>query len=728
MSKPKTYDFSGWATKNDIRCTDGRTIRKDAFKDDNGRKVPLVWMHDHKDPSNVLGHAYLENVDEGVIAYGVFNDTFAGKQVRELVKHGDVWSLSIWANNLTQNGGDVMHGSIKEVSVVLAPANPGAVIVDFPILAHGEEATDQVVIQIGEWLELGPNLQHAEEERDEPKDDPEQKPAEDAKEEPEKKPEEASPEEAEPDGSNEGETLNHGDEETVQDILDSMDEKQRNVCNYLVDLARNGENPEDQLEHASDEKDDGSEEDDDGETIGDIIETMNEKQKNVCKFLINEAFKAKEAEEGEEEPEKKAVEDEKSDEVKHSDEEREEEKTMNVFEQYGKNAPKNENALSHSADGNAIIKMAKENGGMSLRAAIGMYAKNNNKEIMHADESLQHANDDLGFQDIDQLFPDYQLTNGPEPEALTHDTSWVAQVMRKVSKSPKSRLRVRFADKRDITGRRAQGYTKGQQKQFMGNIKLLGRTVDPTTVYNLDHLNRDDEVDITDFNIVNYMYRDQRANLEEELARAILIGDGRNGSPEDDGEEIDKTKIIPIWEDDELFAIHKVVDVQGMRETMNGSDSSKNFGDNYVYSEAIIQSMLYAREDYKGSGGLDFWCAPHLVNVMLLARDLNGRRIYDNVNELKAAMNVNDIITVEQFAGKTRKVVVNGREETRALLGIMVNLKDYKVGSTSGGEITHFTDFDLRFNQHLSLLETRLSGMLERPFSAIVLEEVVNPQ
>lgn len=517
--------------------------------------------------------------------------------------------------------------------------------------------------------------------------------------------------------------MNHGAEESVQDILDSMDEKQRNVCEYLVDLARNG-----QLEHADDQKDGDSGEDDDEETIGDIIETMNEKQKNVCKYLINEAFKAKEAEEGSGESEKKTAEDDKSKEVKHSDEEREEEKTMNVFEQYGKNAPKNENALSHSADGGAILKMAKENGGMSLRAAIGLYAKNNNKEIMHADDSLQHANDDLGFQDIDQLFPDYELINGPEPEALAHDTSWVAQVMRKVSKSPKSRLRVRFADKRDITGRRAQGYTKGQQKQFMGNIKLLGRTVDPTTVYNLDHLNRDDEVDITDFNIVNYMYRDQRANLEEELARAILIGDGRNGSPEDDGQEIDKTKIIPIWEDDELFTIHKVVDVQGMRETMNGSNSSANFGDNYVYSEAIIQSMLYAREDYKGSGGLDFWCAPHLVNVMLLARDLNGRRIYDNVNELKAAMNVNDIITVEQFAGKTRKVVVNGKEETRQLLGIMVNLKDYKVGSTSGGQITHFTDFDLRFNQHLSLLETRLSGMLERPFSAIVLEEVVNPQ
>lgn len=686
MSKPKVYDFSGWATKNDIRCSDGRIIRRDAFKDDDGRKVPLVWMHDHKDPSNVLGHAYLENNDDGVLAYGVFNDTFAGKQARELVKHGDVWSLSIWANNLTQNGGDVIHGSIKEVSVVLAPANPGAVIVDFPILAHGEEATDQAVIQIGEWLELGPNLSHAEEE------DPDAVKAE----EPE---------------------LEHSSEETVQDILDTMNEKQRNVCTYLVDLARNGDSPDSTMAHA----DDDSDEDDDGETIGDIIDTMNEKQKNVCKFLINEAFKDKEEEEGNEESEKKAAEEDKSEGLKHSDEEREEEKTMNVFETYGKNAPKNENILSH-ADGMKIVEMAKANGGTSLRAAIEMYARENNKELHHAD-----GDNDLGFKNIAQLFPDYELRNGGAPEQLGHDTGWVAQVMRKISKSPKSRLRVRFADVRDITGRRAQGYTKGNQKQFMGNIELLGRTVDPTTVYNLDKLNRDDILDITDFNLVDYMYRSQRANLEEELARAILIGDGRNGSQDDDGQQIDKTKIIPIWGDNDLFAIHKVVDVQGMRTTMNGTGSSVSFGDNYVYSEAIIQSMLYAREEYKGSGGLDFFCAPHLVNVMLLARDMNGRRIYDNVNELKAAMNINDLITVEQFANKTRTVTVDGSTQTRRLLGIMVNLKDYVVGSTNGGQITHFTDFDIRFNQNLSLLETRLCGMLERPFSAIVLEEVVNP-
>ena len=697
MSKPKTYDFCGWATKNDIRCSDGRIIRKDAFKDDDGRKVPLVWMHDHKDPSNVLGHAILENQEDGVVAYGVFNDTFAGKQARELVKHGDIWSLSIWANQLTQNGGDVMHGSIKEVSLVLAPANPGAVIVDFPILAHGEEATDQVMIQMSEWLELGPNLGHSDEEDDE-----------------EETSEEAEPEEKTE--SDEDSEMSHGDSETVQDILDSMDERQRTVCNYLVDLARNGVDPDNSLEHADDEED-GSEEDDDGETIGDIIESMNEKQKNVCKYLINEAFKAKEAEEGEGSDEK-TTDDETSEDLKHSEQEGKEEETMNVFETYGKDAP-NKNTLSH-ADGVAIIENAKANGGMSLKAAMETYISNNNKE-------LQHANDDLGFKDIDRLFPDYALRNGPEPEQLGHDTSWVAQVMRKTSKSPKNRLRVRFADVRDITGRRAQGYTKGQQKQFMGNLDLLGRTVDPTTVYNLDKLNRDDILDITDFNLVNYMYKSQRANLEEELARAILIGDGRNGSPGEDGQPIDKTKIIPIWGDDELFAIHETIDVDSMRTEMNGSDSSKHFGENYVWSEAIIQSMLYAREKYKGSGGLDFYCTPHLVNVMLLARDLNGRRIYDNVNELKAAMNINELITVEQFANKTRTVTVDNSTETRRLLGIMVNLKDYVVGSTDGSQITHFTDFDIRFNQNLSLLETRLCGMLERPFSAIVLEEVVNP-
>ena len=688
MSKAKNYDFSGWATKNDLRCKDGRTIRKDAFKDDDGRIVPLVWMHQHNDPSNVLGHALLENREEGVYAYCSLNDSYAGQQAKEIVRHGDVCSLSIWANELNQNGGNVMHGSIKEVSVVLAGANPGAVI-DFPMLAHGEDSDTEVYIRVDNPIEFGPLLQHSEDEEEEEDDVI----VADGQEKIEEKEEEMS----------------HGEEESVQDILDTMNEKQYKVCRSLVDKALNGE-----LVHADDAEGE-SEEDDDGETVGDIINSMNEKQKQVCKYLVNEAFKfkAREAGEKEEPPAEETVE--------HSDSEGEETiMKTNVFDTYGNDVKRNDNCLSH-ADGMKIVELAKANGGTSLKAAIEAYARDNSKE-------LQHGDNDLGFKDIDQLFPDYALRNGPEPEALGHDTGWVARVMSKVAKSPKNRLRVRFADKRDITGRRAQGYTKGNQKQFMGNIKLLGRTVDPTTVYNLDKLNRDDILDITDFNLVNYMYRDQRANLEEELARAILIGDGRNGSPDDDGQPIDTTKIIPIWGDDELFTIHKVVDVQGMRTTMNGSGSSVNFGDNYVYSEAVIQSMLYAREDYKGSGGLDFYCTPHLINVMLLARDLNGRRIYDNVNDLKASMNVNDIITVEQFADKTRTVTVNGVSQTRRLLGIMVNLKDYVVGSTNGSQITHFTDFDIRFNQNLSLLETRLCGMLERPFSAIVLEEVVNPQ
>lgn len=683
MGKNEKFDFSGWATKNDLRCKDGRTIRKDAFKDDDGRTVPLVWMHQHNDPSNVLGHALLENRDEGVYAYCSFNDSFSGKQAREIVCHGDVCSLSIWANELKQNGGDVMHGSIKEVSVVLAGANPGAII-DYPTLSHGEESVDEAYIRVDEPIELGTVLAHGEDEE-----------------------------------APEDEELAHAEaktnsDPTVQEVYENMDEKKRAVVEYLVGMAleqgaQHSDEEEDVLEHAEDETE---ESDEDGESVQDVLDSMTEEERAVTEFLIGQALESKE-----ETPEQPA-----SEEVEHSDNEGEEE-TMktNVFDAYGNNARAKENVLSH-ADGMKIVEMAKANGGTSLRAAMEMYIRDNNKELKHA-----AGDDDLNFAQIDQLFPEYALRNGPEPEMLTEDTGWVAQVMRKVAKSPKSRLRVRFADARDLTGRRGQGYTKGTQKQFMGNLKLLGRTVDPTTVYNLDKMNRDDILDITDFNLVNYMYKSQRSNLEEELARAILIGDGRNGSGEDDGQEIDKTKIIPVWGDDDLFAIHSVIDVETMRTEMNGEDSDKHFGENYVWSEAVIQSLLYAREGYKGRGGADFYCAPHLVNVMLLARDLNGRRIYDNVNELKAAMNVNDIITVEQFANKTREVVTNDGTETRKLLGIFVNLQDYVVGSVNGGQITHFTDFDIRFNQNLSLLETRLCGMLERPFSAIVLEEVVDP-
>lgn len=668
--KPKNYDFSGWATKNDLRCADGRTIRKNAFKDDDGRTVPLVWMHQHNDPENVLGHALLENREDGVYAYCSFNYTHAGKQAKEIVRHGDVCSLSIWANNLTQNKGDVLHGTIKEVSVVLAGANPGAVI-DFPILAHGEEAEDEAYIRVDEGIELF----HAAPEEEEEEEAPVKK-------------------------------ASNAKERTVQDVLDEMTDEQRKVTEFLIEQAiasrENGdelpEDDEEEMSHA-----------DDGErTVQDVLDEMTEEQRQVVDYLVAQALEGA----GDEE------EDGNSEEMEHSDYESEEDSMKhNVFEDYAGDK-RSTPVLSH-AEGMEMVKYAKENH-VSLKQLILGWAEDNKLDT----DTLSHA--DLGINDIATLFPDYKLVNGPEPELLTTDQGWISKVINKTHKSPMSRLRVRFADTRDISNRRAKGYKKQTEKDLAGNIDLLGRTSDPTTVYISSKLDRDDTLDITDFDVVNYMYKLDRMNLNEELARQIMIGDGRNGEQE---KAIDATKVRPIWTDDDLFTIHTKVDVAGMRTTMNGSNSSANFGDNYVYAEAIIQSLLYAREQYKGSGNPDFFCTPHLVNVMLLARDLNGRRIYDNISDLKAALNVNEIITAEQFEGKTRiHDAGKATQETRRLLGLMVNLSDYTVGATKGGEITHFTDFDIRFNQELSLLETRCSGMLTRPYSAIALEEAVtNP-
>ena len=652
MSKPKIYDFSGWATKNDLRCSDGRTIRKDAFKDDDRKRVSLVWMHQHSDPMNVIGHADLENREEGVYAYCSLNDTPGGKQVREIVKHGDVSSLSIWANGLKQEGGNVLHGSIKEVSVVLAGANPGAII-DFPMLSHGEDSEQEVFVRVDEPIELF----HGEDESD-----------------------------TEP-----------ASEEEVNDISNPEETEE----------TEESENGNEEIAHADDSEDKKPED----RTVKDILDTMNEEQLQATKWLVDEALKAGGLSDDDEKEEKKSS----SDNIEHSEKESEE-LTMNVFEQYGENKKPNHAVLSH-ADGMDMIKFAKENH-ISLRQVIRGWAEDNQ---LNPDE-LSHS--DLGINDVDQVFPDYKLLNGPAPEKMTTDQGWISKVISKVHKSPMSRLRVRFADVRDISGRRAKGYTKGTQKDLAGNIDLLGRTVDPTTVYISSKLDRDDIVDITDFDYVNYMYQLDKMNLNEEIARQIMIGDGRSGD-----KAIDATKIKPIWTDDDLFCIHTKVDVQGMRTTMNGTGSTANFGDNYVYAEAVIQSLLYAREQYKGSGNPDFFCTPHLVNIMLLARDLNGRRIYDNISELTAALNVNSIITAEQFEGKTR-VHDAGKvtQETRELLGLMVNLGDYTVGATKGGEITHFTDFDIRFNQELSLIETRFSGMLTRPYSAIALEVAANPQ
>jgi hypothetical protein len=335
---------------------------------------------------------------------------------------------------------------------------------------------------------------------------------------------------------------------------------------------------------------------------------------------------------------------------------------------------------------------------------------------LYAQENDQFAH---GIDNIDVLFPEYKDVRPGAPELLTTDQGWITKVLNKVHKSPISRIRTRQADIRNIENLRAQGYTKGKKKAEVGNFSIVRRTTDPTTVYVKSKLDRDDIIDITDFDVVNYMYGIDRMNLNEELATAIMLGDGRE---EGDEGKIDPTKIRPVWLDDELYTIHADVDIAGMKKQLQGTNTSANFGENYIYAEAIIQTLLYAREQYKGSGTPDFYCTPHLLNVMLLARDLNGRRIYDNVNELRAALNVGEIITAEQFEGKTRQTK---ELKKKKLLGIMYNMADYSLGATRGGEITHFTDFDIDFNQQKSLLETRCSGANTRVLSAIALEEDV---
>ena len=616
------YDFAGWATRNDLRCSDGRVIRKHAFKDQDGKTVPLVWMHQHNDPENVLGHALLENREDGVYAYCSFNDTERGKHAKLMVQHGDIEALSIHANRLQQKGSDVLHGAIREVSLVMHGANPGAYIES--VMMHGDEMEDEGIIYTGLPLEL----EHADAE-EKPKKD-EKDPAD------EKKPEEKKPEEkTDEKKSDEKEP----EEKTVQEVIDSMTEEQQNVVSYLVGMA---------LEEGFDDNDD--------------------------------------------------------EEAKHSDmnEGGDVQMKRNVFD---KEDSREEFVLSHS-DEEAILTLAKKPSVGSFREGLSQYLEDN--------ETLSH-----GFESVETLFPEYKDVRPGAPELVTRDQDWVAHVMSKVHKSPISRIRTRQADIRD-EDIRAKGFKKGNQKKVSGDITLLKRTTDPQTVYRKDALHRDDIIDITDFDVVNYQYGIMRMNLEEELATAFLIGDGREASAED---KISEDHIRSVWNDADLYTIHQDVDIEGMKASLQGSNTSANFGENYIYAEAIIQSALYAREQYKGSGNMDFYCTPHLLNVMLLARDLNGRRIYESRSDLAAALNVNNIYTVEQFEGKTRTAAGSKKKK---LLGIFVNLADYNVGATRGGEITKFEDFDIDFNQYKYLIETRLSGALTRVYSAIALEEPVS--
>ena len=608
----ENYDFSGWATRNDLLCGDGRTIRRNAFKDDDGATVPLVWNHQHNGPENVLGHALLENRDDGVYAYCTFNDTEAGQAAKTLVQHGDVRSLSIYANKLKQMGKDVIHGKIRELSLVLAGANPGAYI-DF-VMAHGEDSEDGFIASYDESAIV---VCHSSETKAE---------------EPTKKEEDTKMAE-DPKKTEDG-------EKTVQDVIDSMTEEQKTVMYAMVGQA---------LEEAgvTDEEDDKEEKD-----------------------------------------------------MKH-----------NVFDN---DTETQGNFLSHS-DQEDILKMAKSSQVGSFQAALEIYADDN--DLQH--DAISSGFVQQGSGNIYNLFPEYKEVRPGAPELITNDQGWISVVMNKVHKSPISRIRTSQVDIRNIDTLRAHGYTKGKQKKQTGNFSLVRRTTDPQTVYVKSALHRDDIIDITDFDYVQYLYNIDRMQLNEELATAIMLGDGREEGAED---KISAEHIRPIWLDDELYTIHVDIDTAALKAELQGTDTGTYFGQNFIEAESMVNTILYAREKYKGTGTPDLFITPHRLNMMLLARDRNGHRIYSSKAELASALNVGGIYTAEQFEGKVRTADESKKKKLHALI---CNLADYSLGATKGGEITHFTQFDIDFNQQKSLLETRCSGALTRVYSAIAIEEDV---
>lgn len=589
--------FGGYATRNDLLCGDGRTIRHNAFKDCDGSTVPLIWNHDHKNNDAVLGHALLENRDDGVYAYCTFNDTESGVNARKLVEHGDVRSLSIYANKLKQVGNDVVHGVIRELSLVLAGANPGAYI-DF-IMAHDEDGEDALKANYDESaLVIYHSAEKAEEKKDDDKD------------------------------------------ETIKEIIDSMSDNQKMAMCYVVGEALKEGKSEEKVEHS---------------------EGGNETMKK------------------------------------------------NVFDN---DVQERGNVLSHS-DQQAIITMAKQSNVGSFKQALKLFCEEN--------ETLKHSEDGVGvFENYEVLFPELELLKKGEPETLyQYDQSWITPALRKIHKSPFSRIRTRHADAR-LAELKAKGYQKkGNEKTVMGQIKMISRETTPQTIYIKDALHRDDIIDITDFSIVGYQWNMMRKVLDETMVLAAMVGDGREiGDPD----KISEEHIRPIWKDDEEYTIHTDVNIEAAKAELQGTETGAHFGDNYIYAEAIITAALYSREKFKGTGTPDFYCTPHLVNVMLLARDLNGRRIYDSKADLAKALNCNSIVEVEHFEGLTR-TTEDGKQ--KKLLGLFVNLNDYTFGSTRGGEITRIEDFDMDFNLQKFMLETRLSGSLYKLKSAIALEEPV---
>ena len=642
------YDFSGWATRANMKCSDGRTIMKDAFIENDGAQVPIVWNHQHNDPFNVLGHALLENREEGVYAYCTFNDSEAGRMGREMVRNGDVNQLSIYANKLKQQGGNVLHGAIREVSLVLAGANPGAYIDS--IMCHGAESDEEAVIYTGEDIELA----HSDE---------------------------VAPEE--------DEVLQHASDDKQADENGEGSKKEDKP-----DMAE----PKEQVKEEN--KPETKTEEPKEKTVKDVFDTFTEEQKTVVYALIGQALE----DAGVSDEEEDDADDKEEKTVKHSEGGNEIMHT-NVFD---RESAQQVNVLTH-ADQEAILEMAKKPG-MTFKSAMKAYVDEHKDTLSHG----------FGTEDgeaIDVLFTDFKNVPAGAPTLLERDMDWVAHVMNKAAKSPIARVRTRQIDARaaEIT---AKAHTKGEQKTAMANVKLLKRETNPQTVYVKDALHRDDIIDI-DFDAVAYMRNIMKHTLEETVALAALVGDHRNG--EDD--KISDQNIRPIWTDEEVYAIHESVDVAAMKAKLQGTDTAANFGDEFIYAEAIIAALMNGRIQYKGKGAADFFCAPTLLNKMLLARDMNGRRIYESKADLCKAMNVANIYDVDQFESLAAREDSAGK--SHKLLGIFVNMANYQFGCAKGGEITNFEDFDIDYNQYKYLMETRLSGALIDPYAAIVLEEPV---
>lgn len=722
--KKTQYDFGGWATKNDLLCADGRTIRRNAFKDDDGRTVPLVYQHNHEDPTRVIGHALLENKDDGVYAYCSLNGTSIAQHVKECVRHGDINGLSIFANKLVQRGGDVIHGVIRELSVVLSGANPGAVI-EFPMLAHGEESETEAFIWCGEeGIDIDDALRHAEfeskkksakdEDEDEEDEDTEEDEEdvdedededEDEEEEVDEKP---APKGKRPipefikqkrkelaekqkkkkpvpteDEDEDEEELSHADDEddddddvddgtTIQDVLDTLNDKQQKAVDYVLDSILGGKD----LNKGGSGKKAG---DVSEETVSDVLKTLNKTQKKVFEYLIDQADQtaaAAEADDGEDGAE------DSGEEASHADFEGEE-LTMkkNVFDI--ETMDEQNDTLTH-AQMETLIKDAKRLG--SLRQSV-----------------LEHSAE-YGIDQIDWLFPeDRSLQN--TPAFIQRDMGWVSKVMGAVNHTPFSRIKTLFADITEDEAR-ARGYIKGKQKKNEV-FTLLKRTTDPQTIYKKQKLNRDDVVDITDFDVVAWMKQEMRMMLDEEIARAILIGDGRET---DDDDHISEDHIHSVFHDDETLFV-----VRRQYTAVQGEEKAKT----------LIKLVRKAWKDYKGSGNAVAYVSEDTLSDLLLLEDSFGHFLYPTKDVAASVLGVQDIVTVPPMADTASVRVDEDANKTYRPLMIIVNMKDYNVGADKGGSVNMFEDFDIDYNAQKYLIETRCSGALVRPFSAIVIEEEV---